>query len=121
MRNFFSAFILSLLLISCGGSEIASPQWTEADIEYKLAVVAGEIPTDTKVDIYAEALTRAEQTCPNTRRQLADMTVRGVQVAKDVGVKTSVLEILRALPTVSSKSPGLDCSQLVAALIALMR
>lgn len=121
MRSFFSTFVLSLLVISCGGSEVTPSKWTAADIEYKLAVVAGEIPTDIKVDSYAEALTRAEQTCPNTRQQLADIAVRGVQVAKDVGVKTSVLDILRALPSVSSQSPGLDCAQLVAALIALMR
>lgn len=111
--------VIAVGLSACGGSS-SSARWTETDIEYRLTAVAGETPTDARVDIYATALAAAERTCPNTRAELSDIAVRGVSVAQGVGKTTTVLDLLRAIPRASSAAPGVDCSQIVAGIIALM-
>jgi hypothetical protein len=118
----FLALLLIFTLVACGGSSSQSaPRWTQADIEYKLTAVAGETPTQARVDVYAAALAAAERTCPNTRTQISDYVVRGVQVAEGVGVRVTILDLLRAIPEASSAAPGLDCRDVVAGIIVLMR
>jgi hypothetical protein len=96
-------------------------RYIEDDVEYKLAVLDGAGFDDTDIEPCTVALTAAEPACRQSREAIAYMVVRGSQVADDEGVRTSILELLEAIPlSVSDTIRPTGCAEIVASIIMLM-
>ena len=103
-------------------------EWTENDIEYKLAVVdaGGFVSTDDPViDSYATALDNAESVCPEHRTMLSDIAVRSVQLLDEnvPGHTENALSMLRAIHDAASggEQLGVECTEIAATIIVLIQ
>lgn len=98
-----------------------SPSVSSSSIEYKMAVVDGHsAPSASVIARYERAMSAAVRNCPNTKQQIADMSVRSTQLLADEGVEASALEMVEALNTSVSGVDAGDCTDVFAVLISLM-
>jgi hypothetical protein len=91
--------------------------------EFLLAVidVQDSEPDDDTVDVYAEALDRADAVCEQDRELTADLAALGLEVAGERGSDTSVLDMLRGLEeAVPEDEAPADCVDTMADLLAVM-
>jgi hypothetical protein len=109
-----------LALAGCSSGQPES-KWASDDIEYKLAAIAGDSLTDSSIDRYETALDRAADACPDSRSEVADFVVAGVMTADEVGVDTTILELLEAVPTLASDLPIPSCDEVVVLIVSAMR
>jgi hypothetical protein len=112
----YLAVAATLTLIACSTE---SATWTDTDVEYRLAAIAGDTLTDSNIDRYAAALDNATAACPDSRSDVADFVVRGSQIADDMNINTSILELLQALP--GAVVPNVSCRDTVATILALQQ
>jgi hypothetical protein len=112
----YLAVAATFILFACSTE---SAKWTSADLEYRLAAIAGDTLTDSNIDRYAAALNNATAACPDSKSDVADFVVRGSQIADDMNIETSILELLRALPRAADAS--VSCRDVVASIIAMQQ
>lgn len=117
VARFVGAALAAAVISGCGGSA----KYSESDIEYKLAALAGEDLTDTSIDRYAAALDRAERSCTEDRERLADFAYAGAGLAADAGVDTTTLELVDAMAAaVPADLAPVACQDVIASVLTLM-
>ncbi len=116
MRRTVVFAALGVLALSACNSE--SRRYSEADVEYKLAVIAGGGGSDSDVDRYARALDAAEPACQESRTGIADVAVAGTKAADGQGIDATILELLGAIDeSVPEAMRPTKCADIVAAYI----
>jgi hypothetical protein len=102
--------------------------YSEDDPEYKLASIDAGYPLDLddrSIGRYGRLLNRLERKCPDADREfVGDMAVRSTQLLADEGVEATVLEMLRGADRALSggtQQLGVECSEVFASLVVLMR
>lgn len=119
MRNtLITALIAASLVAACSSN---TSKWTADDVEYKLVAIAGDTLSDTNIDRYAAALERAADACPENKDQVSDFVVRGRQIADDMNIDTSILELLQAVPSAAGGLPRVSCRDVVATIVSLQQ
>jgi hypothetical protein len=109
--------------------EVTTSQETPADLP-ETSVDSSNRPEDllaqidgnpNEADVYEKLLDSAELKCDESRIQLADMTVKSVEIARDEGKATSNLDMLNGLNNaVESLESETECSQILAAILLMM-
>lgn len=115
--------LLAVCAIASCSSSSSSPRagkYSQADVEYKLAAIAGETLTESNVAKYDEALDADELACRETRERIGDMIVAGEEDLAAKGSSVSYLELLRevsaSVPEAMRPTP---CASIIAALVTL--
>lgn len=101
-----------------GDSDSGSPT-----VHFQLAAIdAGTRNLDSSdVAPYRQALDVATSRCNEDRQDVADMSVRAMQIAEENGTPSSILEMLRAIPeAVPPDMAPTSCSETFAAILTLM-
>jgi hypothetical protein len=106
----------AVLTVACGAGAPDEPT-----TGYKLAAVETGSPTATVVATYDRALDGAESKCTQPRERIADMALRGSQLAGERGAETSALDILLGIyESVPPEAAPRDCAEIVSLLVLMM-
>ena len=135
MRPFVRTVVVVaiLALVGCGSSGGSTStsgnagnggsSSTSSSIEYKLASLdAGEPldPSDPRVAEYSDALDALESKCKQSRKALADFSVKATQLLAKKGVDLSNLKVIQHVSRSMPKAaPTLDCADTFAAFVTL--
>jgi len=125
--------IVLTILIGTGGDDTVTPrvntqataEWSDEDIEYKLAVIerGGFVQySDKRIDEYASILNRANAKCKEGRTMIADMAVRSTQLLADDGIAATPYEMIEAIvAAVPNELAPMQCSEVLAAVMVLTK
>ena len=87
-------------------------------VAYQLAIIDGA--GESAVVRYDQALRRAGLKCTNSEQDIADMSVRAVQLLAENGVELSILEMLAAPEeAIPSEAAPLECAEVAALIVTL--
>jgi hypothetical protein len=95
----------------------------EPTTEYQLAVIAtgNAAPSESEVAAFGDALDRAEPLCREDRGTIADMAVRGSQLAEENGFQAPILDLLLGISqAVPEEVAPMDCAEVLSSILVIM-
>lgn len=128
-RSISSVFVIVLFIAFAFATDESNDnrsavQTTDRSIEYKLAVVDGNsTPSDETVRRYGRALDLLERYCPESREEIADMTVRGQEILQEENIDQSLISLLQnfrnSIPEEANSGEVGDCKSIFSSYITL--
>lgn len=119
---FFIAFAFATTESDTNNS--TSESSSNQSVEYKLAVIDGNsTPSDETIRRYGRALDLLERYCPESRQEIADMTVRGQQILQEENIDESLINLLQnfrnSIPEEAEPGEVGDCKSIFSSYLTL--